>query len=66
MSLIKWANPKIKKMNFWDIQLVKLSVAGFILMLARLWQPLISLEWYWYALIFVLAAIKPLINCLKK
>jgi hypothetical protein len=66
MSLITWANPKIKKLNFWDIQFIKLSVAGFILMIAKLWEPLISLDWYWYAVVFILAAIKPLRNFLKK
>jgi hypothetical protein len=66
MSLIKWTNAKIKKMNFWDIQFIKLSVAGFILMIAKIWEPLLSLDWYWYALIFILAAIKPLNTFLKK
>ncbi len=53
---------KIKKMNWCDIQLIKLSVAGFILMLAKFWPGLLGLEWYWYGIIFVLAAIKPLIK----
>lgn len=55
----KWANKKVKKMNIWDIKMIKLSTAAFILMVASLWPPLISLDWYWYGLIFLLAAIIP-------
>jgi len=34
-------------------------------MLAKLWAPLLSLEWYWYALVFVLAGIKPTYDVFK-
>lgn len=66
MSLIRWANHKIKKLNFWDIQFIKLSAMGFVLFIAKLWEPLFSLEWYWYALIFILAATKPWHTVFKK
>ena len=39
--------------------LVKIGVAAFVLTLAKLWTPLLSLDWYWYALVFVLASLKP-------
>ncbi len=60
------ADSKIKKLNWVDIQFIKLSVAGCILMIAKLWEPLLSLDWYWYAIIFVLAAIKPAYKALGK
>jgi len=60
------ADSKIKKLNWVDIQFIKLSVAGAILMIAKLWEPLLSLDWYWYATIFVLAAIKPAYKALGK
>jgi hypothetical protein len=66
MSLINWINARIKKLNFWDIGFIKLSVAGFVLMIAKLWEPLISLDWYWYALVFVLAAIIPMLKIFKR
>ena len=59
MSLNEWLNSKVQKMHWFDIGLVKLSVAAFILMVAKLWAPLLSLPWYWYGVVFVLAAIKP-------
>jgi len=52
-------------MNWVDMQFVKISVIGFTLMIAKLWNPLLGLNWYWYALIFVLAAIKPFSKALN-
>jgi hypothetical protein len=65
MSLIKNWNKKVKKMDWLDIGMIKLSVAGFILMVAKLWTPLLSLDWYWYAIIFVLAMIRPVYKFFK-
>jgi len=65
MGLLAWENAKIKKLTWSDIPLIKLSVAGFVLMAAKLRTPLLSLEWYWYGLIFVVAAIKPMAKMLK-
>jgi len=56
MSFITWLNSQAKKLDWVSVQLLKLSVAGFVLMIAKLWPPLLSLNWYWYGLIFVLAA----------
>ena len=66
MSFITYANSKVKKLSWVDIKLTQLSAAGCILMIAKLWEPLLSLDWYWYAVIFVLAAIKPAYKALKK
>lgn len=60
MSFETWMGGNIKKLHWTDISLVKLSVAGFVLMLAKLWTPLLSLDWYWYAIMGVIATIKPL------
>lgn len=66
MGLTTWANSRIKKLSCVDVQLIKLSVLGFTLMIAKLWEPILSLDWYWYALIFVLAAIKPIVKIFNK
>jgi hypothetical protein len=66
MNYIKWANSKIGKMGCWDMAFIKISVFAFALMIARLWRPLISLEWYWYLVIFVVFAIPPLAKMFKK
>ena len=54
-----WMNAKIQKCVWYDLSLVKLSTAAFILMVAKLWAPILSMEWYWYLIIAILAAIKP-------
>lgn len=59
MSFIKFANSKIKKIDFFDFQLVKISSFFFALTLAILFPIIISLDWYIYAVIFILAAIRP-------
>ena len=60
MCLIKIWKKAFKKLDWSDIVLIKLSVAGFILMLAKLWTPLLSLDWYWYLVIGALAGAKPI------
>jgi len=66
MSIITFWDEKIKKMNTLDIVLTKLSVMGFTLMIAKLWTPLLSLAWYWYGVIFLLAAIPIMYKVLSK
>lgn len=65
-KFMKKMNAKVKKMTWCDVKLIKLSVAAFILMIAKLWPPLLSLDWYWYAAIGVLAMLKPLKLYFKK
>ncbi|MCK5283833.1 MAG: hypothetical protein KAK00_10630 [Nanoarchaeota archaeon] len=60
MNLMSWMDEKIKNLRWFDISLTKLSVAAGILALAKLWAPILGLEWYWYALIGVIAAIRPM------
>ena len=57
MGFGTWLNLQAKKLDWISIQLMKLSVFAFALMVAKLWKPILSLDWYWYALIFVIAAI---------
>ncbi|MFH1770692.1 MAG: hypothetical protein ABH828_03985 [archaeon] len=66
MCLFKWVEKGVKKMHWYDISFVKLSTAAFILMIAKLWNGILYLEWYWYLVIGVLAAIEPMCKLLKK
>jgi len=58
--MFEWMNENIKKCQWYDISLVKLSTAAFILMVAKLWAPILSLDWYWYLIIGVIAALRPM------
>ena len=54
--------PKNKKKKFdnKDGKLFKISAIAFALLAAKLWPPLLSLDWYWYAGAFALAMARPL------
>ena len=58
--MFEWMNENIKKCQWYDISLVKLSTAAFILMVAKLWAPILSLDWYWYLIIALIAALRPM------
>ena len=62
----KTADQAVQKMRWYDISLVKISVAAFALMVAKLWPTLLSLKWWVYLIIFVVAAIKPLYSAYLK
>ncbi len=54
MGFIKFANSKIKKFNWLDIQLIKISVFGFTLLVVNFWEALLELDWHWYLFILFL------------
>jgi hypothetical protein len=58
-EIFSWVNKKIKEMNWVDIKLIKITVAALTLMLAKLWPVILTLPWYVYLVIGVVAAIKP-------
>ncbi len=66
MGLNEWANSRISKEGWKDIALIKLSAFFFALMLAKVWAPVLSLEWYWYAVLFIVFALKPVYSAFKK
>jgi hypothetical protein len=59
-------NEMVKKLDTFDIVLIKLSVAAAILLIAKYWTALISLEWYWYVIVFAIAIIRPIMQMFKK
>jgi hypothetical protein len=60
MKLFKWLDKNIKKMKWYDISLIKLSVFFATLFLVTVCPKFLSLvlgvDWYWYLLlVFVFA-----------
>jgi len=53
------------KVDWIDIALTKVAVFAGALFIAKLWNSILNLEWYWYLLICILAAIKPLYSVYK-
>ena len=46
--------------NWIDVAFIKIAVIAATLLIAKLWEPILSLEWYWYLMVLIVAAIKPL------
>jgi len=46
---------KVSKLRWYDIGAIKIAVAAFVLLVAKLWSPLLSLDWGWYAAVFAAA-----------
>jgi hypothetical protein len=66
----KYFNKKVKKMDMWDIGLIKISVAAFVLFIISFFpsewiSQIIELKWLWLVL-FVIFAIKPAIKVFSK
>ena len=49
-----------------DLRLIGLMGFAFGLMIAKLWKPILYLDWYWYLIIALLASIKPLTTFFKQ
>lgn len=60
MQWLKSFDQAIKHYRWYDISLIKLSVAAFVLMIAKLWPPLLNVGWYWYLLIAIAAGWSPM------
>ena len=66
MSFVEWADLQSRKLGWLDWGFVKVASGAFALLLAKLWPPLLGLDWYWYALVFGAVALKPAWTVLRK
>ncbi len=55
----KWLEKRMKLLKWYDISLIKLTTFAFALMIAKLWAGILYLDWYWYLVIAIVAAIIP-------
>lgn len=62
----KWIDSRIKKLKWFDIGMIKIASMAFALMVAKLWEPLLNVEWYWYAAVFVVFSMLAMVKFLKK
>ncbi len=66
MSFSSWAETKVRKMDFWDIGLVKWSCVAFGVALAILFPVLREVNvWYWVALV-VLLGVRPVYRVYRR
>ncbi|MGL1894189.1 MAG: hypothetical protein OCD02_21345 [Spirochaetaceae bacterium] len=66
MNLFKWGIKGTKKLDAWDVFCIKIFAFAGALLFANLWSPILSLDWYWYLIIVLLAMIKPTLSFFKK
>lgn len=59
-GFIKSLDKKTQKLNTTDIALTKVAVIFFTLTIAKLWTGILALDWYYYAIPWILTAIKPI------
>ena len=52
--------------SFIDFRLNALAGFAVALMLAKLWDPILSLNWYTYLIVAIVASIKPLITFIRQ
>jgi hypothetical protein len=66
MSFTKWYGGLLKKMKWYDIGMIKLSVAAFTILVAKFYPEIISADWTVYGAITILAAAPVIYHVLKK
>ena len=49
MKFKKGLETRLARLGLWDIACLKICVFAFALLLAKLWPPLLSLDWKVYA-----------------
>ena len=60
MGMIKNFNKRIRFFTIWDIKLIQLCAMLVIIILIKLIPDIISLSYWWYIALLVLAAIRPI------
>ncbi len=67
---IKNCNKRIKKLDVWDISLIKLASIAFVLGLIKLWSAAMAFvhntSIWWFVAAFVIFAIRPFVRTLIK
>lgn len=59
MDVMEGKPKKTKKYDRQDMKLFKISIVALTLLVAKLWPPLLSLDWYWYVGVLALAIARP-------
>lgn len=66
MKLFKWMDSKINRMNWLDIGMLKIACIVFGIFLAKLIPSLTKITFFWLMIIFIAAAILPMLKIYKK
>jgi len=58
-------NYKKKRFTLVDVASDEMAMLAFAFIIAKYWVSVTSLAWYWYAIVFVVFIIKPLMAMIK-
>ncbi len=59
MGMIKFFNKRIRFFTIWDIKLIQLCAMLVIIILIKLIPEITSLGYWWYIVLLILVAIRP-------
>ena len=65
-KLLNWVDEKVKKFRWFDISLIKLATFSIALLIAKLFPVMLSLDWYVYLIIAILASVRGVYVMLRK
>ena len=60
MGMIKFFNKKIRFFTIWDIKLIQLYAMLVIIILIKLIPAITSLDYWWYIILLILTAVRPI------
>ena len=66
MAFWNWIEARAARLTALDIGLLKLCVAAFVLMVAKLWPPLLTPNWTVFAAIFAVTYVPLMFKMLIK
>ncbi len=53
------------KVDWIDVVLIKTSVFAATLLFAKIYEPILSFEWYWYLIAAIIVSVRPVNNSFK-
>ena len=63
MKMITWLKKRVKRMDVWDVGLVKWSTAAFVLFIITIWPAAMelvhSIHWGWFLGAIIILAARP-------
>ncbi len=65
MGLMNLINYKKKKFTLLGLVSDEIAMFAFAFLIAKYWVSVTSLAWYWYVIVFVVFAIKPIMEMVK-
>jgi hypothetical protein len=65
MGLIQLLNGGKKRFTITDVASDEIAMFALAFLIAKYWIDVTSLAWYWYAIIFVVFIIKPIMAMVK-